>query len=403
MPNDNALLPPTIHLGYLPDELVISHLRRARESIRFVGPGLSAAAADVLAECWHSLGPAAVELVLDADADLCRMGYCDGPALRILLDTAKRLAAPIHRQIGVRLCVLEIDGEKIIFPPTPRLVEESEPQAAQIILAPGHRESLHEQILAPPEMSPRPLTEAAVQNVAEDLKQSPARPFDLARQVRVLSTKFQFVEFSLQKAALSRKRVSVPPDLLGLASEAGAEELLRASFQLVAKGDEISGETLIKRRDAIDGDYLVSIANYGKIIQQSNRADFDKAVDELREEVKKFQKSAKEKLDSAINKNCEDVIARLLPAVRLRVPLRWRATLGGNPADELIRRRLEQDLKSAYRNADAYLGKIEIRLIYKDITIEMLRDEEFGKAAEKAKLYLAEMYEEYQAARTRCT
>ena len=401
MHNDNALLPPTIHLGYLPDELVINHLARARESIRFVGPGLSAAAANVLAERWQDLGALAVEVVLDADADLCRMGYCDGQALRLLLDTAKRLQAPIYRQTGVRLCVLEIDGEKIIFPPTPRLVEESEAQAAQIILAPGHGENLNEQILAPKELAPRPLTEAAVQNVTEDLKQSPARPFDLARQVRVLSTKFQFVEFSLQKAALSRKRVAVPPDLLGLASDAGAEELLRASFQLVAKGDEISGETLIKRRDTIDSDYLVSIANYGKIIQQSNRVDFDKAVDELRDEVKKFQKSAKDKLDAAINKNCDDVIARLLPAVRLKIPTRWRATLGSNPSDDLIRRRLEQELKSAYRNADAYLDKIEIRLIYKDITIEMLRDQEFAKAAEKARLFLAEMYEEYQAARAR--
>jgi hypothetical protein len=169
----------------------------------------------------------------------------------------------------------------------------------------------------------------------------------------------------------------------------------------VAKGDEISGETLIRRRDTIDGDYLVSIANYGKIIQQSNRAEFDKAVSELREEVKTFQKSAKEKLDAAINRNCDDVIARLLPAVRLKIPTRWRATLGSNPSDDLIRRRLEEELKSAYRNADAYLDKIEIRLIYKDITIEMLRDEEFAKAAEKAKLYLAEMYEEYQAARAR--
>jgi hypothetical protein len=92
------------------------------------------------------------------------------------------------------------------------------------------------------------------------------------------------------------------------------------------------------------------------------------------------------------------VIARLLPAVRLK-PTRWRATLGSNPSDDLFRRRLEQELKSAYRNADAYLDEIEIRLIYKDITIEMLRDQEFAKAAEKARLFLAEMYEEYQAAR----
>jgi hypothetical protein len=54
--------------------------------------------------------------------------------------------------------------------------------------------------------------------------------------------------------------------------------------------------------------------------------------------VKTFQKSAKEKLDAPINKNCDDVIARLLPAVRLKIPTRWRATLGSNPSDDLIRR-----------------------------------------------------------------
>jgi hypothetical protein len=401
MNSDNALLPPTIHLGYLPDEHVVDLLRRAQECIRFVGPGLTVAAAKVLAERWSALGPSAVEVVLDADADLCRLGFCDGESLRLLTDAASRMNVQIHRQTGVRLCVLEIDGERIIFAPTPRLVEESKPAVAEIVLSPSQGQSLHEQILAPKGLAPRPLTETVVQNVTEDLKKSPAQPFDLARQVRVLSTKFQFAEFSLQQAALSRKRVPVPPDLLGLASDAGAEELLRASFQLVAKGDEISGEALLARRDKIDKDFLVPIANYGKIIQQSNRTDFDKAVGELREEVKKFQEAAKEKLNAAINRNCAEVIARLLPAVKLKQPPRWRATLGNNPSEDLIRRRLEQELKAAYRNADSYLGKIEIRLIYKDITVEMLRDPDFAKAAEKANLFLAEMYEEYQAARAR--
>lgn len=38
MKSDNALLPPTIHVGYLLDEHVAALLGRAKESIRFVGP-----------------------------------------------------------------------------------------------------------------------------------------------------------------------------------------------------------------------------------------------------------------------------------------------------------------------------------------------------------------------------
>jgi hypothetical protein len=44
MPSDNALLPPIIHLDYLTENDVIEQIQQARESIRFVGPGLQKAA-----------------------------------------------------------------------------------------------------------------------------------------------------------------------------------------------------------------------------------------------------------------------------------------------------------------------------------------------------------------------
>jgi len=386
MHDDNALLPPTIHLSYLTDDVFVSHVARARESLRFVGPGMSLEVAKAFITCWQRLPPAAIELILDADSDLCRLGFGDGEALAILLAAAQQLGVQVHRQPGVRLCVLDVDGERIIFPSPPKLVEAPGRESSRIILAPSQGEPLHETILAPPEIAPRPLTTATVAKVQQELKESPAQPFDLARHVRVLSTRFQFVEFSLQKAALSRKRVSVPPDLLGLGSDASAEELLRASFQLVGKDDEISGDKLMKRRDEIEKKYLVTIAHYGKIILQSNRAEFDKDVNALKEEVKAFQQSAKTKLDLAIQKNCAEVITRLLPVVRLKPPERWRANLGANPSEDHIRRRLEEDLKSAYGNAGDYLGRIDVRLIYKDITVEMLRDDDFAKATQKAKL-----------------
>jgi hypothetical protein len=141
MISDNALLPPTIHLGYLPDDAVIAHLRRAEESIRFVGPGLPEAVALVLSVRWKELGRDAVEVVMDADAELCRIGYCDGAAMRLLLSTADELRAKIHRQSGIRLCVLEIDGGRIIFAPTPRLIEASDNDASHVQLAPAEGKS----------------------------------------------------------------------------------------------------------------------------------------------------------------------------------------------------------------------------------------------------------------------
>lgn len=408
MPNENAFLPPTIHLGYLPDDLVIAHLNRASESIRFVGPGLSAPVAKVLTERWLELGPGAVEVVIDSDSDVCRLGFGDGEAVKALFKTAQELDRVVHRIAGIRLCVLDIDGERLIYSPTPRLVEQSDTETSEVILSPastppdeGSTYGLYDQILAPPELLNEPLTEPEVLRLTEDLQKSPPLPFDLARQVRVLSTQFQFVEFSLLNAALARKRVQVPPDLLGLAKDPETEELLRASFQLVGKEDEVSGEVLMKCRDEIDRKYLCTVADYGKVILNANRAAFDEAVNALKVEVEEFRKTAAQKLKAAIEKNCAIVVNRLLGAVRGKVPERWTATLGPRPTDDQIKRRLEDELKRAYGTAERYLDDIEVRLVYKNVTVEMLKDADFRASAEKAKLDLDEICEEYDAARSR--
>jgi hypothetical protein len=401
MPNDNALLPPTIHLGYLPDEMVIAHLCRAEESIRFVGPGLPEPVARELSRRWKELGPHAVEVLIDADAELCRIGYCDGASLKLLVSTASELGTSIHRQMGIRLCVLEIDGERIIYAPTPRLVEESDEVAAQVQLSPSQGGSLAEQILSHSRLAPHPITNADVKKVDQDLAISPPQPFDLARQVHVLSTKFQFVEFSLTGAALARKRVPVPQDLLGLANDQATKELLHTSFQLIMKGDEVSGERLLQWRNEIEKRFLKTIPGYGTVILNTDRDAFSKAVKKLREEVEKFQKEAEAKLDKAIRKNCAQVTTRLLPNIMKSPPERWNLFLGDKPVEQDFRHLLEGDLKRAYGEASNHLGKIEVRDVYKNITVEMLHDQCFAKAAEKAGLQLKGKVEEYDAARAR--
>lgn len=124
-------------------------------------------------------------------------------------------------------------------------------------------------------------------------------------------------------------------------------------------------------------------------------------ISTLKQEVREFQKVAEVKLNEAIQKNCAEVISRLLPVVKQKPPERWLAGLGRNPDEGVLRRRLEEELKSAYGDASDYLDHIVVRLIYKDITVEMLRDQDFANAALKARLYLDEMYEEYQVARER--
>jgi hypothetical protein len=82
-------------------------------------------------------------------------------------------------------------------------------------------------------------------------------------------------------------------------------------------------------------------------------------------------------------------------------PERWNLFLGDKPREHDFRQLLEGDLRHAYGDASKHLSKIEVRDVYKNITVEMLHDQAFAAAADKAGLQLKDKAEEYEAARAR--
>lgn len=59
-----------------------------------------------------------------------------------------------------------------------------------------------------------PFTPEQVDKTVEVLKQNPPAPFDLARETRVFSTKFQYVEFELRGAAWTSREIKLSSLLL---------------------------------------------------------------------------------------------------------------------------------------------------------------------------------------------
>jgi hypothetical protein len=170
---------------------------------------------------------------------------------------------------------------------------------------------------------------------------------------------------------------------------------------LIAKADEVPGESLLKRRSEIERKYLANIAHYGAVILKSNREAFQEECQKLDGEIAEFQKKAEAQLDAAIAKNCATVCERLLPSVEAKLPDRWIKTIGLNPTTAQRKERLEKDLQSAYGAANKHLGSITLKIIYKDVTSEMISDLGFKKAASAAKIDIDQLHARFQAARTR--
>ena len=285
-----------------------------RRRLVVIAPGLSVPVAKAVAETWRRLGPLGVQVVLDADPEVCRMGYGDISALKLLYETAEQLGTKIHQQPGLRIGVVVTDETTAIFSPTPLLIEAGgrpgeKPNAIRLetpILDPDRDASSFD--LKSINVQPELLTKTEVEKTNEELKANPPTKFDVARKVRVFNARIEFVEFELRGLAISRKTVQIPADLLGLAKEPRAQKLLHSSFQFIEENSELSGERVNKLKQFIAKKYLIGLPGYGNVVLRSNKEDFQTAVKALRRYVHRFQRLLRKKLQAAIDTNREVLV-----------------------------------------------------------------------------------------------
>jgi hypothetical protein len=389
----------------LTDTELIALVQCARRRLVVIAPGLSQQAAKALARKWQELGGDSVQVVLDPDPEVCRLGFGDLAALQLLHETAEQMRTRIHQQQGLRIGVIVTDETTAIFSPTPLLVEAGglpgeRPNAIRLdspILRSDVNSSSAE--LASINLDPKPLSGMDVQKTGKDLAANPPLKFDLARKVRVFNAKFEFVEFELRGLAISRKTVRIPSDLIGLAREPKAQKLLRSSFQLIEENSELSGERVNKLKHFIAKKYLIPLPGYGNVILRSNKGDFLTAVRALERYVHRFQRLLKRTLQAAIDANRDILTSALLPGVAMTPPARWTRFLGNGASREALEHLLRTELSEAFGSAKDLFDEMKVKTVFKGVTYESLSDPDFIRVAREAIPPLDLLHEEFDAAR----
>jgi F420-0:gamma-glutamyl ligase-like protein len=102
----------------LTDTELMALVRCAARRLVVIAPGLSESVARALADVWRRLGPDAVQIVLDSDPEVCRLGFGEVAALEILRQTAEELETAILQQQGLRVGVVITDETTTIYSPT---------------------------------------------------------------------------------------------------------------------------------------------------------------------------------------------------------------------------------------------------------------------------------------------
>jgi hypothetical protein len=375
----------------------------ARRRLMVIAPGLSESVARAVVKKWHELGRDAIQLVLDTDPEVCRLGFGDLSALQMLYEAAERIGGRILQQRGLRVGVIVTDETTTVYSPTPRLIEAGGRPGERLnalrfdtpILDPA---ATTDSDLRSIDLHPEPMEGSEVQKTAQDLNANPPVKFDLARKVRVFNARFEFVEFELHGLFLSRKRVSIPSDLMGLAKDPKAQKLLRSSFQLIDGSSEVSGDRVTRLKQFIADKYLIGLPGHGTVIRRDKKTDFLVAVKALERYVHRFQGRLEKKLQVAIEANREVLTSALLPSVTKNPPARWKKFLSEHPKDQEIDRILRSELTDAFGRADDVFHEMKVRAVFKGVTYESLNDPEFMRIASQKISSLDTLHDEFDAA-----
>lgn len=409
------------------DAALVGLIGAASNRIVFVAPGLTLAVADALGRRFDEIDGLDITVVLDADEDVCRIGYGEVKALERLHALAQKRGFWLKSQPGLRVGVLLADKQTLVWSPTPRSVEappESAPQAADgptlvgelpplapngLLLGANPGEQLANAVAAEgtatgpgdAEIGLSAITPAQVQEAVAAHVRNPPIPVDLARVTRVFSTKLQFVELKVTRAKLSQSQLSVPNRLLN-ADVTGElkgliESKLRAFSDLrdepiqvpaFVNGVPASGADkkpmyepmselkLERQRRDLERDFIYDIAGFGRLIEKDRKQEFQQRLEAYKVQLMAHSKGIRKLLEEQSKEILDDAVD-LIVARGQRFPTSVSGTAPQLKPDD-VRAELQRSLERVKGDVPA------ISLVFKDVTFEQTQNSEFRDKVDKA-------------------
>lgn len=383
------------------DENLIALIRVARNRLAVITPALTTPVAEALAARMGDLTDLSLTVILDADAEVYRMGYGDQEALEIIRKASEEAQFDLREQPGVRIGVVISDDQTMVYAPVSRNVEagsttEEKPNA--IMLERAATGSLAEAAGAAKgeiEIGVIGMKPERVAQMQEDLKANPPQPFDLTRKLKVFVTEVQFIDLRIPNAMFNSRKIKLPPSFQKFESEDLRRDIesslripidLEEYFEIKIKswrGDEILNvnEAYIRReRDSIEREFFHDWKGRGKIILRKDKEQLKNELDRLVTIITSYHGVLKDKIDDGKKAFRTGMITEFLAFWQKSPP--DRLSRRGVPTEEVCRLDIERAANDMFDKA-VTLGAAEARLVYKDISIEDLKDQELMSSLRK--------------------
>src|ERR1700722_16024688 len=105
------------------DKVLCDLIARSTNRLIVLAPAVSMVVASTICTKWKQLGGHRVNVILDLDPEVFRLGYGEFDGLKLLESAAAELGTMIQRQPGIRIGLIVSDTTTMVYAPTPALIE----------------------------------------------------------------------------------------------------------------------------------------------------------------------------------------------------------------------------------------------------------------------------------------
>ncbi|WP_076534486.1 hypothetical protein [Gemmobacter megaterium] len=373
----------------------------AKQRLVFVAPALTRTAAAALAARMEDLPALSLTIILDADPEVYRMGYGEMDALETIRFAAARASFRLREQPGVRIGLIVSDDRTLIYSPAPMNIEAgstSDDKPNALLLGAEVADLLAEKTGATTvdtgaseaEIGGGSLSVERVAQVQADLKQSPPLPVDLTRRLNVFMSRVQYVELKAKGYQLSKRRAELPPEFVGLASADLRDRVtgrirtpmdgigkLPVTIDISGKEEKLNVDEafLQKERQEIEKILTHVMPKRGRVILRKDRESFDHQIKRFEAIIAAYQTALAEQLQKARANFRKSFVDEFLVRWKANPPARYSRRIGP-PAEDDLRQGIE-DLADQLFEGIVKLDGPDVNVVYKEIALEDLRDEEF--------------------------
>jgi hypothetical protein len=385
------------------DETLITLIATARHRLVVIAPALTVRVAEALVARFRELGQLDVRVVLDADAEVYRLGFGEEAALATIREAAERNQLDLRQQSGVRIGVVIADDDTMIFSPVSKNIEAgstfaekpnaillSGVSASVLALAAGISDDPdNARATISPEVGSEALRQETVAKMQEDLKRNPPAQFDITRRLNVFSSRVVYIEFEMKNSKLSAKKVKLPEEFGTVSNKSLRDQIsatIKAPFADVVKVTVKVGEGQAARQLKIDekwlqqerkrivDHYTFQINNFGRVILREDRAGFETAVTNFRETVEQYRAAVREKLLLKRATFITQFVSEFLPRWKKSPPehlIRW-----GNTSLESLKAELAASAEKVFEQMLDFEPP-EVHLVEKSVSPKNVADPKF--------------------------